>query len=171
VIGPFHRMNSDAGHARPPAVFPPAGERVPSQLSMAAGRQGGGGVGGDGSVRRGGGGSGSGGPRQPLGFPAPSTELCRLLSLLADKTRLRILNILADGERPVVSLTAELGLPQPTVSHHLAWLRMMDLVVPRRQGKNVFYALGRAVRVDPDRTMTLTAADSTVTIRQKLNGE
>jgi DNA-binding transcriptional ArsR family regulator len=93
------------------------------------------------------------------------------LSLLADKTRLRILHILADGERPVVSLTAELGLPQPTVSHHLAWLRMMDLVTPRRQGKNVFYTLGRAVQCDSDGTMTLTAADSTVTIRKKSNAD
>jgi DNA-binding transcriptional ArsR family regulator len=98
-------------------------------------------------------------------------ELVRLLSLLADKTRLRILRILSGGERPVVSLTAELKLPQPTVSHHLAWLRMMDLVVPRRQGKNVFYALGRAVQCDPDGTMTLTAGDSTVTIRRKGSAE
>src|SRR4051795_3979343 len=42
--------------------------------------------------------------------------LCRLLSLLADRTRLRILWLLADGERAVGAMTTELGLPQPTVS-------------------------------------------------------
>src|SRR5581483_10741825 len=65
-------------------------------------------------------------PPPPRREPSPSGDVCRLLSLLADKTRLRILRILAQGERPVVSLTSELRLPQPTVSHHLAWLRMMD---------------------------------------------
>src|SRR5688500_9149421 len=104
--------------------------------------------------------------------PAPSTAgaVARRLSLLADKTRVRILRILVGGERPVVALTGELGLPQPTVSHHLAWLRMMDLVAPRRQGKHVFYALGPAVRLDGDGSMTLAAADATVTIRPRVTG-
>jgi DNA-binding transcriptional ArsR family regulator len=96
--------------------------------------------------------------------PAASNDVCRLLSLLADRTRLKILRILATGERPVVSLTGELKLPQPTVSHHLAWLRMMDLVSPRRQGKHVFYALGPAAQCDENGKMTLTADDATVTI-------
>lgn len=94
----------------------------------------------------------------------PSGDVCQLLSLLADRTRLRILRILAGGERPVVSLTSELRLPQPTVSHHLAWLRMMDLVSPRRQGKHVFYALGPTASCDDDGVLTLTANDATVTI-------
>ena len=94
----------------------------------------------------------------------PSGDVCRLLALLADKTRLRILRLLADGERPVVSLTGELRVPQPTVSHHLAWLRMMDLVSPRRQGKHVFYALGPAAKYAEAGVLTLTADDATVTI-------
>lgn len=93
-----------------------------------------------------------------------SGDVSRLLSLLADRTRLRLLRILADGERPVVSLTSELRLPQPTVSHHLAWLRMMDLVSPRRQGKHVFYSLGPAAQCDEAGVLTLTADDATVTI-------
>jgi ArsR family transcriptional regulator, cadmium/lead-responsive transcriptional repressor len=111
---------------------------------------------------------GADGAAGPTGAALPgisaSGELCRLLSLLADKTRLRILRILAGGERPVVALTNELRLPQPTVSHHLAWLRMMDLVSPRRQGKHVFYALGAAAQCDESGTLTLTANEATVTI-------
>jgi DNA-binding transcriptional ArsR family regulator len=103
-------------------------------------------------------------PPPPRREPTPSGDVCRLLSLLADKTRLRILKILAGGERPVVALTAELRLPQPTVSHHLAWLRMMDLVSPRRQGKHVYYALGAAAHWEENGVLTLTADDATVTI-------
>jgi len=124
----------------------------------------------DGSKRRDGV-AGPGADGRPLSDrreATPSGDVCRLLSLLADRTRLKILRILAGGERPVIALTTELGLPQPTVSHHLAWLRMMDLVAPRRQGKHVFYALGPAVRLDVDGSMTLAAADATVTIRPRV---
>lgn len=100
----------------------------------------------------------------PRREPVSSGDVSRLLALLADRTRLRILRLLADGERPVVSLTSELRLPQPTVSHHLAWLRMMDLVSPRRQGKHVFYALGPAAQYAEGGVLTLTADDATVTI-------
>src|SRR5215213_7933730 len=96
--------------------------------------------------------------------PVDATALCRLLSLLADRTRLRILWLLADGERAVGAMTTELGLPQPTVSHHLAWLRTMHLVSPRRAGKNVFYALGRAARAEADGSLSLMTADTVVTI-------
>ena len=102
--------------------------------------------------------------------PTPSGDVCRLLSLLADRTRLKILRILAGGERPVVALTGELKLPQPTVSHHLAWLRMMDLVSPRRQGKHVFYALGPAAQWDESGKLTLTADDATVIITPYTGG-
>ena len=94
-----------------------------------------------------------------------SAVLCRLLSLLSDRTRLRILWLLADGEKSVGAMTAELGLPQPTVSHHLAWLRTMHLVSPRRAGKNVFYALGRAARSERDGSLSLLTADHVVSIQ------
>ena len=68
----------------------------------------------------------------------------------------------------MVALTSELGLPQPTVSHHLAWLRMMDLVSPRRQGKHIYYALGRAVGFDDSGAMTFKAFDAVVTVTPKL---
>ena len=98
------------------------------------------------------------------GEAAFANDESRLLALLADRTRLRILRILAEGERPVVGLTSELRLPQPTVSHHLAWLRMMDLVAPRRQGKHVFYSLGRAAEYDGQGTLTLRSDTATVRI-------
>jgi len=68
-----------------------------------------------------------------------------LFRLLSDKTRLNILMILAKGERNVSSLCEELGLPQPTVSHHLGLLRTKSLISNRRSGKQVFYGLNGQV--------------------------
>ena len=69
------------------------------------------------------------------------TNLCQLFRLLSDKTRLQIVMLLATGERNVTSLCEELDLPQPTVSHHLGLLRMNHIITPKRQGKQVIYAL------------------------------
>jgi DNA-binding transcriptional ArsR family regulator len=67
--------------------------------------------------------------------------LVGVFRLLSDRTRLNILMLLAEGERNVTSLCEELGLPQPTVSHHLGLLRMQNLITNRRSGKQIFYGL------------------------------
>jgi DNA-binding transcriptional ArsR family regulator len=85
--------------------------------------------------------------------------LVGIFRLLSDKTRLNILMLLGAGERNVTSLCEELALPQPTVSHHLGLLRMQNLIVNRRNGKQVFYGLnghvnagdGKSLQVDVDR--------------------
>jgi DNA-binding transcriptional ArsR family regulator len=61
--------------------------------------------------------------------------------MLADPTRIRILWVLRDGERSVNDLSDVLAKPQSTVSQHLAKLRLARLVVPRKQGAQVFYAI------------------------------
>ncbi|MCL2640497.1 MAG: metalloregulator ArsR/SmtB family transcription factor [Phycisphaerales bacterium] len=68
-------------------------------------------------------------------------NLCQLFRLLSDRTRLQIVVLLANGERNVTSLCEELKLPQPTVSHHLGLLRMNRVIINKRQGKQVIYAL------------------------------
>jgi DNA-binding transcriptional ArsR family regulator len=40
-----------------------------------------------------------------------------------------------------------LRLPQPTVSHHLAALRLLRLVTNRRAGKRIYYRLGPSASV------------------------
>jgi DNA-binding transcriptional ArsR family regulator len=67
--------------------------------------------------------------------------LAQLCHILGDQTRLRILQALREGERNVTSLCEELKLPQPTVSRHLAILRMAGLADNRRAGKEIFYSL------------------------------
>ena len=67
--------------------------------------------------------------------------LAQLCHILGDKTRLRILSTLQIDESNVTSLCKKLKLPQPTVSRHLAILRMAGLVENRRAGKEIFYSL------------------------------
>jgi len=63
----------------------------------------------------------------------------------ADATRLRILNLLLDGEVCVCDLCVVLGESQPKVSRHLAYLRRAGLVEVRREGKWKHYRIaGRA---------------------------
>jgi predicted transcriptional regulator len=60
---------------------------------------------------------------------------------LADESRLRIVGILAGGERSVDELAAVLDLRAPTVSHHLARLRALGLVSMRAEGTVHLYRL------------------------------
>jgi|SRR5687767_1137818 len=64
-----------------------------------------------------------------------------LFKALADGTRLRILALLQAGEICVCDIHGSLGLPQPTVSRHLAYLRRTGLVQGRREGLWVHYRL------------------------------
>jgi ArsR family transcriptional regulator len=61
----------------------------------------------------------------------------------ADPVRLRVLNLLADGEVCVCHLHEALELPQSTVSRHLAYLKKRGLVVDRKEGLWVYYRLAR----------------------------
>jgi ArsR family transcriptional regulator len=62
---------------------------------------------------------------------------------LGDDTRLRVLEILAGGERCVCELTDRLEISQPLLSHHLKVLREEGLVAGRREGRWMYYRLHR----------------------------
>jgi ArsR family transcriptional regulator, arsenate/arsenite/antimonite-responsive transcriptional repressor len=64
-----------------------------------------------------------------------------LFRALGDRTRLRILALLASGEICVCHIHGALGIPQPTASRHLAYLRRVGLVATRREGLWVHYRL------------------------------
>ena len=61
--------------------------------------------------------------------------------MLADGTRVQILWALVDREVSVNDLAAEIRKPGPSVSQHLAKLRMARLVRTRRDGNQIFYQL------------------------------
>ena len=71
----------------------------------------------------------------------PLERLEGVFRALADRTRLRILALLAGGEVCVCEIHESLGLPQPTVSRHLAYLRSAGLVTGRKEGLWVHYNL------------------------------
>jgi len=95
--------------------------------------------------------------------------LVGLFRLLSDQTRLNILMILAKGERNVGSLCEELGLPQPTVSHHLGLLRSRNLLQNRRMGKQVFYGLSSPAS-DEEVLMSFLVRPFEVRIHETTNG-
>jgi len=66
-----------------------------------------------------------------------------LFKAFADPVRLRLLNLLAEGEVCVCHLHEALELPQSTVSRHLAYLRKRGLVAGRREGLWVHYRLAK----------------------------
>ncbi|MFA5809512.1 MAG: metalloregulator ArsR/SmtB family transcription factor [Thermoleophilia bacterium] len=65
-------------------------------------------------------------------------EICKVLT---NPKRIEILNLLRDGERSVGDLTSLAELPQTSVSQHLAFLRQKGMVVSRRDGSSIFYAV------------------------------
>ena len=62
----------------------------------------------------------------------------------SDRTRLRILSLLRRGETCVCDLVDVLGVPQPTASRHLAYLRRAGLVLARKEGQWSYYRLAPA---------------------------
>ena len=68
-------------------------------------------------------------------------ELAEFFKIFGDGTRIRILQILLEGERNVGELAEALEMSQSAVSHQLRVLRQNDLVKYRKEGKTVFYSL------------------------------
>ncbi|MEV5875351.1 metalloregulator ArsR/SmtB family transcription factor [Streptomyces sp. NPDC052101] len=64
-----------------------------------------------------------------------------ILALLADRTRLALLQQLTEGEADVTTLTEACGAARPSVSQHLAKLRLAGLVATRKDGRRMVYML------------------------------
>ena len=65
----------------------------------------------------------------------------QLFRALADCTRLRLLNLMVNREVCVCYFVEILGVAQPTISRHLAYLRRAGIVVARREGKWMHYRI------------------------------
>jgi DNA-binding transcriptional ArsR family regulator len=68
-------------------------------------------------------------------------ELAETFHALADPTRVRLISLLVDGERCVGDLASVLEMSISAISHQLALLHRLRIVLRRRQGRHVFYAL------------------------------
>ena len=74
----------------------------------------------------------------------PVTNVNLLFRAFSDRTRLRILHLLREGEVCVGDLVKVLRVPQPTASRHLAYLRRAGLVQTRKSGLWAYYSLSPA---------------------------
>ena len=63
-------------------------------------------------------------------------EICKSM---ANPTRLRIMNLLREGEKSVEELRGKLKLPKANLSQHLSVLRQRRIVSTRREGLNIYY--------------------------------
>ncbi len=83
-----------------------------------------------------------------------------LFRVLGHPARVRILELLRDGERSVGALQAELGLDSGGTSQHLGALRRIGLLDARREGTSVYY------RVADDRVFDLLAVGRAIISRR-----
>lgn len=65
----------------------------------------------------------------------------QLFQALSDRTRIRLLNLMVDGEICVCFFVEVLAEPQPKISRHLAYLRNAGLVGTRREAKWMHYRI------------------------------
>jgi DNA-binding transcriptional ArsR family regulator len=73
----------------------------------------------------------------------PPPAVVRLHRALGDPSRLRILRLLADGDRYLTEIAQALELSKPTVKHHMAQLRAAGLVTLTEEGSLTYYSLRR----------------------------
>ena len=67
-------------------------------------------------------------------------DMVAFCKALGDETRQRILEILqSEGEKCVSDLVEAFNVSQPTISHHLHFLKQANLVTSRRDGKQIYY--------------------------------
>jgi DNA-binding transcriptional ArsR family regulator len=71
--------------------------------------------------------------------PEQFVDISLLLRQLGDGSRLRLFWILCHCEECVINLSALMEMSSPAVSHHLKQLRGSNLIVSRRDGKEVYY--------------------------------
>ncbi|HEY4006224.1 MAG TPA: metalloregulator ArsR/SmtB family transcription factor [Pseudonocardia sp.] len=67
-----------------------------------------------------------------------------VLTHLAEPTRLRLIRLLAEGERDVATLTGQVRASRSSVSQHLGRLRLAGLVRSRRDGRRMLYQVTSA---------------------------
>jgi DNA-binding transcriptional ArsR family regulator len=78
--------------------------------------------------------------RLPTPIPADLAELIAgRLRVIADPTRIRILDLLREGELTVTQITERLRLSQQNVSKHLGILLQAGIVARRKEGTSSYY--------------------------------
>lgn len=72
-------------------------------------------------------------------------DIVYLFKALADENRIRILNLLRNGELCVCDIEAVLGIKQSNTSRHLNKLKMAEVIVSEKKSQWVYYRLNDAI--------------------------
>ena len=67
---------------------------------------------------------------------------------LADPTRRKILELLAENDRNAGDIADYFDISKPSISHHLSILKNADLIMDERKGQNIIYSLNTTVFQD-----------------------
>jgi len=69
-------------------------------------------------------------------------KISRVFHALSNPDRLKILEILRDGESHTVGdICKKVGIRESTLSHHLAKMKLMGIINSNRLGRNIYYSL------------------------------
>ena len=68
-------------------------------------------------------------------------ECAKIFKVFADPKRLKIIDMLSNGELCACKILEEFQITQPTLSHDMKLLTDIDLVIPRKEGKRTHYSL------------------------------
>jgi DNA-binding transcriptional ArsR family regulator len=90
---------------------------------------------------------------------------------IADETRQQIMELCCCTAMSVNELVEQMGVTQPTVSHHLAILRQAGLVTAERQGKQILYQINHATIAENCCQVAYTFAPSVEVVVRSLPQE
>ncbi len=110
----------------------------------------------------------------PAANPPVHVRKAELFRALAHPVRVRLLELLADGERPVSELLVETGLEASHLSQHLGVLRRTGVATARREGNAVHYRLAHPSVADllaASRTFLLSTLQDQLAILDDLAAE
>lgn len=68
-------------------------------------------------------------------------EMTKFYKAFADETRLKIINILDAHEMCVCDIAVVLNMTKSAISHQLSYLKKLNIIKARKEGKIVFYSL------------------------------
>jgi ArsR family transcriptional regulator len=77
----------------------------------------------------------------------------KVLKTISEPKRLRVVDMLSNGELCACEILEEFPITQPTLSHDMKLLVATGIVQERRAGKNIYYSLNQAVLQELQETL------------------
>lgn len=75
-------------------------------------------------------------------------EYAAVLKALGDETRLKVIDMLSDGELCACELLEEFNITQPTLSYHMKMLVKCKLIDARKEGSWMYYSINENIKKD-----------------------